>query len=164
MPTIATGETIAQSEYVVKRRATDISRKAPGKFATKFAKIHTFSWNNFGNSAIFLDFRELSAISRNWLFRQNWMKIPWKSKRKITDLMKSPQNFANFKSENLPTFWEIRNSAKIWRILEIHFTNLVDLEKSEKCVFGVLDAKIGVDTGEKEPRQVCWTTRLASRE
>ena len=41
-----------------------------------------------------------------------------------------------------------RNSTEFCRIPEIHFANLVDLEKSEKNEY--LDAKIGVDTAENE--------------
>ena len=40
--------------------------------------------------------------------------------------------------------------------------NLVDLENPEENEY--FGRKIGVDTAEKEPRQVCWTLKLASRE
>ena len=45
----------------------------------------------------------------------------------------------------------LRNSAKICRIPEIHFAELLDLEKSEN---EYLDAKIGVDTAENELSKV----------
>ena len=58
-----------------------------------------------------------------------------------------------------PRQWKtVQRSRKLANI-GIHCDHLVDLEKWSKiwkCVFAILDVKIGVDTAENEPSKVCW--------
>ena len=64
------------------------------------------------------------------------------------ELIASTQFFNSRNKNWCKSVEELKNS-------EIHFTNLVDLEKS--CQNEYLEAKIGVHTAENEPSKVCST-------
>ena len=76
-------------------------------------------------------------------------------------LILEPDNLTDIKAKIVET----KNGAKalkIWKKSEIHFDNLVDLEKSKMLQNESLVAIVAVHTAENEPSKVCLDFFISS--